>query len=315
MADGRTSWVSGAVEERFVPVDDDVRVLVRTWRGDPTRAPLVLLDGLGCDGYVWKYVVQRFAGERSLFHVNYRGHGSSDVPRDLSTVNLDTLVRDLSHALDEAGLPPAVFVGHSMGVQVCLESFRFLRKRVRGLALLFGSYQYPIDTWHHAFFKGDAPPLGNRVMRRVFERVTDLGMRRFPQMRGAWKRLVLSEFALNMTLNGELNPDLLDAEDFRPYMDHLADMDMRVFAALARDLAAHSAADVLPTVDVPTLIMGGGRDRFCPLWLSEDMHDLLGDCGGYKEIVRLVLGSHTGPIEEPRIVERALMRLLSRVDG
>lgn len=298
-------------EERTHLTPDGVRCVVRTWSGPSHRAPLVLCDGLGCDGYIWRYVVERFAGERPIFHMQYRGHGRSDVPRDLDTIRVPVLIEDLGRALDETGIRGGVWVGHSMGVQVALEGFRRARTRVRGLGLLCGSYERPIDTWHHAFFPGEEPPLGNRVMRRIFHRLTGTFIERWSTLEPLWKRLVSSEFAYDATVKGELTPSLIRPEDFRPYMAHLAAMDMRVFARLARDLSEHSAADVLPTVDVPALIVGGGRDRFAPLWISEEMHRRMPG----SELLRLVQGSHAAPIEEPRLIERALLRLLARVDG
>jgi pimeloyl-ACP methyl ester carboxylesterase len=302
---------AAAGEERLHVTPDGVRLVVRTWRAPrEDRAPLVLLDGLGCDGYIWRYIVERFAGERTLFHMQYRGHGRSEVPCDLETIRIPVLVEDLARALDEAGVPAGVFIGHSMGVQMALEGFRRARHRVRGLALLCGSYERPIDTWHHAFFEGEEPPLGNRVMRRVFDGLTRTLIDRWPTLEPHWRKLLASDFAYRTTVNNELTPELIKDEDFRPYMRHLATMDMRVFARLARDLSEHSAADVLPAIDVPALVVGGGRDRFAPLWISEEMHRRIRD----SEILRLVLGSHCAPIEEPRLVERALVRLLERVD-
>lgn len=307
------SWDAAGtpVEERVHVAADGVRLVVRTWAGPTDRTPLVLCDGLGCDGYIWRYVVERFAGERPIFHMQYRGHGRSDVPRDLETVRVPVIVDDLGRALDETGVRGGVWLGHSMGVQVALEGFRRARPRVQGLGLLCGAYERPIDTWHHAFFAGEDPPLGNRVMRKVFHRLTGTFIERWPSIEPFWKKLVSSDFAYDATVNNELTPALIRGEDFRPYMAHLAAMDMRVFARLARDLSEHSAADVLPTVDVPTLVVGGGHDRFAPLWISEETHRRIPG----SELLRLVQGSHAAPIEEPRLIERALVRLLRRVDG
>jgi pimeloyl-ACP methyl ester carboxylesterase len=149
-------------------------------------------------------------------------------------------------------------------------------------------------------------------MRAAFGTITRTVIQRWDLLAPLWKTLVSSQFALDVTLSGELNPELVKPEDFKPYMQHLANMDMRVFARLARDLSEHSARDVLPTVSVPALVVGGGRDRFAPLWVSEEMHALM---PAGTELLRIVQGSHTAPIEEPRLVERALVRLLARVDG
>jgi pimeloyl-ACP methyl ester carboxylesterase len=290
---------------------DGTPLSVRTWRGPPHKTPLVLCDGLACDGYVWPYLLKRFVGERSIVHMHWRGHGKSGVPDDLRSVRVPVLVDDLARALDETGIASGVWVGHSMGVQICLEGFRRARARVQALALWCGSFERPIDTWHHAFFFGEPPPLGNVVMRRVFGRVTSTIIERWSTLEPLWQRFIASGFALDATVRGELNPALLRPDDFRPYMQHLAQMDMRVSAHLAKDLAEHSARDVLPRIDVPTLIVGGGRDRFCPLWLAEEMHRLI----PRSELLRLVQGSHCAPLEEPRIVERHMVKLLERVDA
>lgn len=310
--DGFGARKSGAPREQLVTTADGVRLVVRVWDGpaEQSKPALVLCDGLGCDGYIWRYVVERFAGERTIFHLQYRGHGRSDVPRDLETIRVSVIVEDLALALDATGVRGGIWLGHSMGVQVALEGFRRAPDRVEGLALLCGSYERPIDTWHHAFFADEAPPLGNRVMGLVFQWLMRNIIDRWSTLAPVWRRLVSSDFAYRTTVNGELTPHLIREHDFRPYMAHLAAMDMRVFARLARDLAEHSAADVLPTIDVPTLVVGGGRDRFAPLWISEEMHKRIPG----SAILRLVQGSHAAPIEEPRLVERALVRLLEQVD-
>jgi pimeloyl-ACP methyl ester carboxylesterase len=299
-----------APHERLLVAPDGTRLVVRTWNANGGGTPLVLCDGLGCDGYIWRYVVERFAPERPIFHMQYRGHGRSDVPADLETLRVPVLIDDLALALDETGVRGGVWLGHSMGVQVALEGFRRVPDRVQGLALLCGSYERPIDTWHHAFFAGEDPPLGNRIMRKVFSGLTRTVIDKWSTIEPFWKALVSSEFAFRTTVNGELTPHLIVEDDFRPYMAHLANMDMRVFARLARDLSEHSAADVLPTVDVPTLVVGGGRDRFAPLWISEEMHRRI----PHSTLLRLVQGSHAAPIEEPRLLERALVRLLDAID-
>ncbi len=308
-ARGKSSWFVGG-DERELRAADGTLLVTRVWR-DGEGTPLVLCDGLGCDGYIWKYVERRFAGERPLVHLQYRGHGRSQVPHDLDTLRVDVLVDDLARTLDHAGVESAVWLGHSMGVQVALEAYRRLPRRVRGLALLCGACERPIDTWHHAAFPGEGTPLGNRVMQRIFDGLSRGVIDNWHTLKPVWQRLARSRTAYRMAVNGELNPDLVRPDDFRPYLLHLAEMDMRVFARLARDLSEHSARDVLPAIDVPTLVVGGGRDRFAPLWVIEELHALIPEA----ELLPLVLGSHAAPIEEPRLIERALVRLLERVDG
>src|SRR5437588_264577 len=80
-----------------------------------------------------------------------------------------------------------------------------------------------------------------------------------------------SDLALQYALRFELNRELLMKEDLLPYFDHLSKMSPVAFVRTLASLAQHTAWDHLPKVDVPTLIIGGDRDRFTPLWLSKQM--------------------------------------------
>ncbi len=298
-----------------ITTSDGTRLIARYWPSDNAAIPIVLCDGLGCDGYTWPYILQRFAGERPIFHLQWRGHGESDVPDDLDTVQMRVIVDDLSRALAQFGIDDAIMFGHSMGVPIALESWRAQNERgfharIHGLALMCGVFENPIRTWHGPFADHAPTPLGNVVINLIFDMATNGVINRWQQLKGGWKKLVVTDFAYNATAKGELNPALVREEDFRPYLDHLSRMDMRVFARLAQDMRAHSALEVLSTINAPTLIVGGARDKFAPPWISEAMHHHIRD----SELLMLAEGSHVAPIEQPRLVERAVLRLLHKVD-
>jgi len=313
--DGLTVALRTGSPDRFaIAASDGTRLIARHWPGG-SGPTIVLCDGLGCDGYTWPYVLRRFVGERPVFHLQWRGHGESDVPADIDTVRLRVIVDDLSRALSMFNIDDVILFGHSMGVPIALEAWRAQQERrfaarIHGLALMCGVYEDPIRTWHGAFADHATRPLANLVMNMLFERATVNIISRWDSVQGLWKRLVASEFAYTSTVVGELNPAYVREEDFRPYMEHLGRMDMRVFARLARDMREHSAKDVLPTIDVPTLVVGGARDKFAPPWIAEVMHEQIRG----SELLMMVEGSHAAPIEQPRLVERALVRLLARID-
>src|ERR1700753_2523499 len=48
----------------------------------PVDAPAVVFcDGIGCDGYVWKYLETELAVTHRIVHWHYRGHGRTATPR------------------------------------------------------------------------------------------------------------------------------------------------------------------------------------------------------------------------------------------
>src|SRR5258707_578369 len=47
-----------------------------------TRLPVAFTDGIGCDGYVWKYLEPELTRDRTVVHWHFRGHGKTPVPHD-----------------------------------------------------------------------------------------------------------------------------------------------------------------------------------------------------------------------------------------
>ena len=105
---------------------------------------MVLSDGIGCDGYIWKYLTPALEEEHRFIHWQYRGHGLTPPPRAPERVELsdfaDDLCAVLDHALGEEERDrKVVLAGHSMGVQTSLEAYRRLGERVAGFVMLCGS--------------------------------------------------------------------------------------------------------------------------------------------------------------------------------
>jgi len=105
--------------------------------------PVLLCDGIGCDGYVWRYLRPDLP-ERFGLHPHYRGHGRTAAPKDPTHVSIEDLADDMASVLDDALVDRAVLVGHSMGVQVALETYRRHASRVAGLVLLCGAASHPL---------------------------------------------------------------------------------------------------------------------------------------------------------------------------
>src|SRR5512145_2238228 len=131
--------------EGFAVAADGSPIYWRTFGQRRAGAPDVILsDGIGCDGYVWKYLERALGEEHRVIHWHYRGHGRTPVPRNRRNVGIADLADDLATVLDAAGSERAVLAGHSMGVQVCLEAYRRHRDRTVALVLLCGAYGNPL---------------------------------------------------------------------------------------------------------------------------------------------------------------------------
>jgi pimeloyl-ACP methyl ester carboxylesterase len=290
---------------RFVAAHDGARLWTRT-RGPSGRPTIVLLDGLGCDGYVWKYILEWFSPAYRIVHWHYRGHGQSDAPRSFDDVSLDQVMRDLECVLDETGVERAVLMGHSMGVQVALEAFARQRERVAGLVLLFGSYEHPIDSWHGAPTQNEGIRYSNLAMRASFGTLARQMTKRGHLVRPLWRRVMRTHFAYEVATRTEVDGEKLSRHDFAPYLTHLSNLDPRVFFSFAQALARHSAKDMLQAIDVPTLVVGGGRDTFTPLWRSIEMGHRI----PASELLLIDAATHSGPLEHPTRINERIARFL-----
>jgi len=260
-------------------------------------AAIALTDGIGCDGYVWKYLTRDLGGERRILHWHYRGHGRSAPPRDPRRIAIADLADDLAAVLDDSGIEAAVVVGHSMGVQVALETYRRHPERVRGLVLLCGSPENPLRTFQ-----------GQRTLEAVLPRVRR-AVERAPRLINQAARLLLpTRLAFRMAARVELNAELIQAGDFMPYLRGLSRIEMPFFLSMLAAAGEHSAVDLLPEVAVPTLVVAGERDGFTPPELSRAMAAAIPD----SELLEVEGGSHTAPLERPDLVCRTVRDFLCR---
>ena len=128
--------------------------------GRPQPATSILLcDGLGCDGYVWKYLQWVLAEHYRILHFHYRGHGRTPLPADISRVSITDFAADALTVLDACETERVVLCGHSLGVQVALETWRAAPARVAGLILVCGSYGNPLQTFKGKDTLSDLLPL------------------------------------------------------------------------------------------------------------------------------------------------------------
>ena len=73
-------------------------------------------------------------------------------------------------------------------------------------------------------------------------------------------------------------------------------------------MRGHSAADLLPEIKCPTLVVAAGHDVFTPARCAETMHHRIPD----SELITFSAGGHTLPIEEPEAIVEALDHFIER---
>lgn len=253
--------------------------------------PILLCNGLGGSWEAWSPQIQCFRDRYRLLSWDYRGLYSSAHPVDPSALNIADHARDALRLLEEEKSDRAAIVGWSMGVQVGLEMFRAAPEKVASLALVNGVAGRPWDYVFNLSLVGRLlPPLlrGLRSMPRAIEAVVRQATR-VPDP-GAWaKRVGLAARTLDEQVVAQL------AEKFRT-------LDMDIFIRLLERLGEHDAWDLLPLIDVPTLIIAGSRDVFTPRSAAERMARRTRG----SEIMLLPDATHYAMLEYPEMINLRL---------
>lgn len=279
----------------FLQRDDGVSIYFQV-QGEGETC-LVLNDGLGCDGFAWRYLVPELRKNFRVLRWHYRGHGRSPMPREPEKIGTLYSCEDLAAVMDAAHMKTAVVFGHSMGVQIALEFHRRFSQRVQGLVLLCGSYGNPLDTFHDDTFLRSLFPFIHQVVEM------------FPTLSQRVSSIVMkTDLTLEIALRTEMNRSLMKRGDLIPYFDHLARMNPVAFVRTLDSLKDHSAWDHLKFIQAPTLVIGGEKDRFTPVWLSRRMADEIPDA----EFMLVPEGTHTSPLERPGLVNRRIQKFLEK---
>ncbi len=283
--------------EGFVDAADGTQLFYEErGQGEP---PVVLTDGIGCDGFAWRYLAPRLAQHHRVLHWHFRGHGRSGPPIDHDQLSIEDLARDLQRICEERDIVRPVIVAHSMGVQVALETYRQHPDGVGALILMCGTFGRITSTFH-----------GTDLLDQVLPGLIR-GTRMFPGVaRAVWGR-VPAAMAFRVACAGrELDGERIQQEDFQRYWEHAALMNPDVFLRMLQFAGDHDARGFLANIEVPTLVVAAEHDTFTPMTLAEEMADAIPDA----ELEVVDGASHAAPVEQPdRIAERVEDFLSSRL--
>ena len=276
--------------------------------GDPGAPVVALCAGFLCPDTYWKYLVPVLSERHRVLVWNYRGIGVSDLPRnpgfhayaiDDAELSIEANARDLSFVLDDAGIEQATLIGHSMGVQVILESFRQFPERVTALVALSGPYRTPLRTFYGTDISARLAPIALPLLHAL-PRVTLL----------AWRALMLNPLntAIGQRVARVIGPRT-KPDDMRGYFEHLSLIDPLIATKMIRGMHSNSAEDLIAKIDVPVLIVHGTADPFTPLVVAEEMEREIPGA----ELVVIDDAAHTLPIEYPSEVGAEVLAFLDRV--
>lgn len=240
--------------------------------------PLVLLHGIGSNARSWQHQLQGLADAYDVIAWDMRGYGSSDDPP--APYSLADVAADLAGLLDHLGLEKAHVCGLSMGGVIAQETYRHHSGRVRSLILA--------DT-----NAGQGALEEEERRRRLEQRLT-----------GAAEPAGLARQRTPMLVSPDAPPEVVaEAESI------MAEIHPDGYRMAARALAEVDERDLLPHIDVPTLILWGEFDSVT----SREEIDLLAANIKGAQFEVIPRAGHLSNLENPEAFNDAVRRFLATV--
>jgi 3-oxoadipate enol-lactonase len=267
----------------------------------PVGAPAVVLaNGLGGSFSAFRHVYAALGERYRILCWDYRGLYRSERPADLATLAIPSHCRDLAALLEHEGVASAVFIGWSMGVQVCFEHFRHHRRHMRGIVAVNGTYGTPFRS-----------ALASRLTRHVIPGLLALLKARATLASRVTRHAAGWEGLVPLLVRAGLASRDIDAEALRDVAADFHTLDFALYSDQLRALGEHDARDLLSAIDLPVLIITGDKDLMTPVFTARRMNQRI---AGSRLIV-LPGGSHYTPLEYPRELGEEVRLFVSAIPG
>jgi pimeloyl-[acyl-carrier protein] methyl ester esterase len=210
---------------------------------------VVMIHGWGMHSGVWRLFAQSLSQHYRVTLLDLPGHGASEAGADLS-------LEGHTQALLASAPERAHWLGWSLGATLALYIARHYPQRVLSVTLLAGNARFTqAGHWPHAMEQAVFARFSQGLIedyRATILRFLGLQTWGLPNARE-----VLRQLHELLSTRGEPEPRALIAG-----LEILRDTDL---------------LSALPELDVPLLVMTGGRDRLVPAAAGKAMADLAGD--------------------------------------
>lgn len=235
---------------------------------------LVFVHGVGSTAAIWDRQLGAFGNRFRCVAVELRGNGALQPDPDPQKITRAGYAADVLAVADACGFDRFTLVGCSLGGVVAFELCRSASERLRAVGVVGSFARYP-----------DARRYADGVIAAVRAAGT---MRAFAQARAA--QLGLPPARLYETI------------------EQMACKSVPCYVAATEATWTGDYRDVLPTIDVPALVLHGERDTVAPIELSQEIA-----AGIPGAVLHTVAGAgHVANADNPSVFDDLLGAFLER---
>jgi len=260
--------------------------------------PLVFVYGLVCSSLHWTYQIEHFKKNYQAVWFDYRGHHNSGMPSDIKSITIEAMASDLAQLLEHEGIRDAIFLGHSMGVNVVLELYKNHPEYFKGMILANGTARAPLEN----IFRNNLSVFGFEWLKKIHALAPET-------IKKLWHLQKNNPFTRLLVQLGGFNPHLTPKADIDLYVDQVMSMDPAIFIQVVEQYQKNDAMPWLHQVKVPTLIIAGEDDHVIPSEQQKLLHQMIP--GSEFELIRH--GSHCPQMDLPELFNMRVQKFLDQL--
>ena len=242
------------MKQKSIDSFDGTRIVYQVWgaEGDSDHKRwLVVANGYGGSFWAWREVFAELSPTYRILIWDYRGFYNSDAPADRRNLRIEHNCQDLDRLLAAEAIDRAVLCGWSVGVQVVLEQYRRRPEVAEALILLNGSHGRVLHRSLDGRLAGLVLPTTGRLAARIPAGLSRAALR--PLRTLCRSRAVVDLLSGLRLVHGKPAsiPEAIQA---------VLDQDQAIYTTMALHADEHDTEDLLPHIQVPTLVTSGERD-------------------------------------------------------
>ena len=259
---------------------------------DPAKPVLVFNYGLVCSNHHWKFQTEYFdnLGYQILIH-DYRGHFQSTGAGDVKKITFQQMAKDVHDLCEFLGIQKALMLGHSMGVNVCLQLAKDYPSLVSGMVLISGTFINVKDVMFDSNLMEFITPFLN------------LGMEKYPGVfNKIWSTGGMNPIVREIIHTTGFNKGKVSKEFIEIYLNRVGQLGAEVFFQLFNEMTRQNITGSLEQMAMPALVMGGHKDNVIPNHVQRTLATLLPNAETYF----MKDGSHVPQADYPAMVNERI---------